>query len=308
VSESIPLNPIRAEKFLCGLKATLAPARGTYIFEAAIRDSLEKTSPRDTSGYVAWLRHLYNYLSQQDNLSGFKTLDVGCGSGALTVLMKLSGFDAMGIDVQAEHIGLAKILAEENGLSPDMFVCHEGQKLPFADQSFDVVTMISVLEHLDDLTLKGLVPELARICRGVLVVQAPNSAAVRDDHTGLLFVPSMPRWLARAYVAGRGERYQYRISASGAWDVHYRNFDQVIRSFHAYFDSSLSPAACCYPQTPPEYSPTWIGKHLRLWERRFFVGLPLPWRQFRINRGYPKEAYYPYLNLLLKPKSIRGEN
>jgi 2-polyprenyl-3-methyl-5-hydroxy-6-metoxy-1,4-benzoquinol methylase len=286
----------------------LAPAKGTYIFDAAIRDSLEKTSPRDTSGYVAWLQHLYKYLSEQEDLSGFKTLDIGCGTGALTVLMKLSGFEATGIDVHAKHIGLARILAEENGLSPDMFMCHEGQQLPFEDQSFDVVTMISVLEHLDDVTLNGLVPELARICRGLLVVQAPNSAAVRDDHTGLLFVPSMPRWLARAYVASRGEKYQYRISASGGWDVHYRNFDQVIRSFGAYFDFSLSPAACCYPQTPAEYSPAWIGKHLRLWEREFFAGLPLPWRQFRIRRGYPKEAYYPYLNLILKPKSLSGEN
>jgi 2-polyprenyl-3-methyl-5-hydroxy-6-metoxy-1,4-benzoquinol methylase len=308
VSESIQINPIRAEKFLSGLSATLAPAKGTYIFDAAIRDSLEKTNPRDTSGYVAWIHHLYEYLSQHENVSGLRTLDVGCGTGALTVLMKLSGFDATGIDVHAEHIGLARILAEENGLSPEMFICERAEKLPFEDQSFDVVTMISVLEHLDDVSLKNLVPELARICRGVLVVQAPNSAALRDDHTGLLFVPSMPRWLARAYVAGWGDKYQYRISASGAWDVHYRNFDQVIRSFCSHFDFSLSPVACCYPQTSSEYSPTWIGKHLRLGERRFLLGLPLPWRKFRISRGYPKEAYYPYLNLIFKPRAMRGED
>ena len=302
MSESIPLNPIRAERFLCGLRQILAPAAGTYIFEAAIRDSLEKTNPGDTSGYVSWLRHLYDYLSAQDHTNGFKTLDVGCGTGALTVLMKLSGFDATGIDVHAEHIGLARTLAEENGLSPEMFMCHRGQKLPFADQSFDVVTMISVLEHLDDVTLRRLVPELARICRGALVIQAPNSAAVRDDHTGLLFVPWMPRRLARAYVAGWGEKYQYRISDSGAWDVHYRSFAQVLRSFGAHFESSLAPAACCYPQTPAEYSPTWVGKYFRISERQLFLGLPLPWRSYRISRGYPKEAYYPYLNLILKPK------
>jgi 2-polyprenyl-3-methyl-5-hydroxy-6-metoxy-1,4-benzoquinol methylase len=257
---------------------------------------------------VAWIQHLYDYLSKHDRISGLKTLDVGCGTGALTVLMKLSGFDATGIDVHAEHIGLAKILAEENGLSSDMFICHRVAKLPFEDHSFDVLTMISVLEHLDEVTLRSLVPELARVCRGVLLVQAPNSAALRDDHTGLLFVPAMPRWLARAYVAACGEKYRYRISASGTWDVHYRNFDQVIRSFGTHFDFSFSPAACCYPQTPSEYSSTWIGKRFGSGERRVFVGLPLPWRQLRISRGYPKEAYYPYLNLILKPKAIRSEN
>ncbi len=298
-------NPINAERFLSELKASLEPAKGTYIYDACIRDSLEKTSPEDSSGYVEWLRQLLTMLARKDNLAGRKTLDVGCGTGALTVLMKLLGFDAMGIDVHRQHVELAKILADENSLSPAMFVCNQGNKLPFPDRSFDIVTMISVLEHLDDATLAALIPELARVCKGLLFVQAPNSASLRDDHTGLLFVPWMPRWLARAYVAGRGKKYRYCISASAGWDVHYRNFDQVVSRFKPYFDFSLSPPECCYPQTPFEYPPARIGKRLRLSNRELFIGVPLPWRQFRISRGYPKEAYHPYLNLIFRPKRVR---
>jgi len=307
VTETARSNPIRAERFLRELKASLAPAKGTYIYDACIRDSLEKTSPEDPSGYVEWLRRLLTVLAQGKNGSGPKTLDVGCGTGALTVLMKLLGFDATGIDVHQQHVQLAKGLADENGLSPDMFVCNRGEKLPFPDQSFDIVTMISVLEHLDDAALAALVPELARVCRGLLFVQAPNSASLRDDHTGLLFVPWMPRWLARAYVAGRGKRYRYYISSSGDWDVHYRNFDQATSVFGSCFDFSPSPPECCYPQTPAEFSPTKIGKRIRLSDRELFIGVPLPWRQFRISRGYPKEAYDPYLNLIFKPKKIRDD-
>jgi 2-polyprenyl-3-methyl-5-hydroxy-6-metoxy-1,4-benzoquinol methylase len=303
-----PTNPLRAEKFLRALQAMLEPARGTYICEAVIRDSHEKTNLADSSGYVGWLRRLMTYLSKQPGVSGARTLDVGCGTGELTVLMRLLGFDAVGIDVHERHIGLARMLAEENGLSPEMFICHEGNRLPFADKSFDMITMISVLEHLDDVTLSKLVPELARICAGILFVQAPNSASFRDDHTGLLFVPAMPNRLARSYVAVRGRRYRYNISASGSWDVNYRSFDQAVRSFQPHFDYNLSPDGCCYPQTPSEYSPTWIGKRFHAFDREMFFGLPLPWRQFRISRGYPKQAYYPYLNLTFRPKSSCGEN
>jgi 2-polyprenyl-3-methyl-5-hydroxy-6-metoxy-1,4-benzoquinol methylase len=302
MTQRLAVNPIRAEKFLSGLVAVMEPARGTYIFEATIRDSLEKTNRDDSSGYVAWLRRLLNHLEGDDNVSGVKTLDVGCGTGTLTVLMKLIGFEATGIDIHRQHIELAKTLAIENGFAPDMFVCYQGEKLPFADGSFDIVTMISVLEHLDDAIVARLVPELARICKGVLFVQAPNSASIRDDHTGLLFVPFMPRWLARAYVAGWGKRYRYRISASESWDVQYRSFDQVIRCFEPYFKYEVSPNGCCYPQTREDYSPTWVGKRLHALEREIFLGLPLPWRQVRINRGYPKEAYYPYLNLTFRRK------
>src|SRR5207302_944530 len=154
-------------------------------------------------------------LAEDDKVSGRKTLDVGCGTGALTVLMKLVGFDAIGIDVHQQHVQLAKVLADENSLSKDMFVCDQDSKLPFPDRSFDIVTMISVLEHLDDATLAALVPELARVCKGLLFVQAPSSASLRDDHTGLLFVPWMPQWLARLYVASYGRKYRYSISATG---------------------------------------------------------------------------------------------
>jgi len=193
-------------------------------------------------------------------------------------------------------------------LSPEMFIRHDGNRLPFPDRAFDIVTMISVLEHVDDPTLSQLVPELARVCAGVLFVQAPSSASFRDDHTGLLFLPSLPNRLARAYVAVLGKRYQYKISASGSWDVNYRSFEQAIRFFEPYFDYEFSPNPCCYPEVPEEFSPTWIGKRFHLFAREIFLGLPLPWRQFRISRGYPKEAYYPYLNLTFRLKSNHSEN
>jgi len=298
------LNPIKADRFLEAVRTTLAPAAGTYIYDACIRNYLEKFSPKDSSGYVRWLSRLLPYLVERFELSGKKTLDLGCGTGELTVLMKLMGFDAIGLDVHQQDVLLAKLLAEENGLSPEMFVWSDNGKLPFESNEFDIVTMISVLEHLDDHALAGLVPELARVCGGVVFVQAPNKLSVTDDHTGLNFVPWMPHWLAKRYVAARGNKYKYSISASGSWDVHFRNFDESISQFGGYFDYTVPPPACSYPEPSDDHLITRVGKNFQISSKRIFVGVPLPWRRIRMNRGYPKEAYYPYLNLMFTPKRM----
>jgi 2-polyprenyl-3-methyl-5-hydroxy-6-metoxy-1,4-benzoquinol methylase len=305
--ESEPSNPIKAAHFLNELRSKLESAEGTFIYDACLRASQEKTNPDDSSGYLRWLQALFDFF-QRENVAGLRTLDLGCGTGELTVLMKLLGFEATGIDVQAEDIRLAQLLAEENGLAASMFVRHEGGRLPFANASFDIVMMISVLEHLDDQTLRALLPELARICRGILFVQAPSSASFRDDHTGLRFVPSMPHWLAKTYIAARGVKYRYSISSSGTWDVHYRSVNEILGIFRSYFEGSFAPANCSYPKPSSDDSITRIGKHVHLGNRDLFVSLPLPWRRLRINRGYPREAYYPYINLIFKPTNCQQSN
>lgn len=45
--------------------------------------------------------------------------------------------------------------------------------LQFADDSFDVVTCMEVLEHLPDEVFARALPELRRICRGQLIVTVP---------------------------------------------------------------------------------------------------------------------------------------
>jgi 2-polyprenyl-3-methyl-5-hydroxy-6-metoxy-1,4-benzoquinol methylase len=301
------LNPIKAERFLEAVRTTLAPAKGTYIYDACIRNYLEKFSPQDSSGYVRWLSRLLPYLAERFKLSGKKTLDLGCGTGELTVLMKLLGVDAIGLDVHQKDVLLAKLLAEENGLSTEMFVWSENGKLPFESNAFDIVTMISVIEHMDDDTLAGLIPELARVCSGVVFVQAPNKLSVSDDHTGLKFVPWMPHWLAKRYVAARGDKYNYSISASGSWDVHFRNLEETISQFGSYFDYGFAPPTCSFPEPSDDDLVTKIGKNFRISSKQVFIGVPLPWRRIRMNLGYPKEAYYPYLNLIFTPKrTTRG--
>jgi len=102
--------------------------------------------------------------------SGLRILDVGCGTGANLEMLAKYG-DAEGVDVSDEALTFCK----QKGLE-----VHKGlaEELPFEDGSFDVVTGLDVIEHLDD-DIAGL-EEMYRVLR-------PGGRA-------LIFVPAF-MWL-----------------------------------------------------------------------------------------------------------------
>jgi ubiquinone/menaquinone biosynthesis C-methylase UbiE len=88
-----------------------------------------------------------------------RLLDVGCGSGALLQLVASKvGFSRppAGIDISRSMLDLG----HGHGLS---LVQGSGTQLPFADESFDIVTCAHVVKHLDDLSLLSLFRETRRV-------------------------------------------------------------------------------------------------------------------------------------------------
>jgi SAM-dependent methyltransferase len=84
-----------------------------------------------------------------------KILDVGCGTGANLEMLANFG-EAEGVDVSDAALEFCK----QKGLK-----AYKGlaESLPFADESFDVVTALDVVEHLDD-DIAGL-KEMNRVLR-----------------------------------------------------------------------------------------------------------------------------------------------
>ena len=96
-----------------------------------------------------------------------RILDTACGTGRITALLVNEGFaDVVGSDVSPAMMAVAK-----RRLQHVEFFQGDATRLPFGDNSFDAVTCIGLLMHLDPTTRVAALQELARISRRPVVVQ-----------------------------------------------------------------------------------------------------------------------------------------
>lgn len=126
------------------------------------------------------------YLSVRENLAKFleralpagnaRLLDAGCGTGGfLKYLSKLG--DVCGVDVSDTAIEYAS----KNGL-----VCQKAsiESLPFSDNSFDAVTCVDVIYHMNVGSEAQAVKELKRVLKpnGVLAMRVPAFECLFSAH------------------------------------------------------------------------------------------------------------------------------
>lgn len=115
-----------------------------------------------------------------------RILDVGCGTGANLLMLSKFG-DAEGVDVSEDALAFCR----ERGL--ENVKLGAAEQLPYDDGTFDLVTALDVVEHLDD-DLAGL-REMRRVLR-------PGGRV-------LLFVPTfMFLWGLQDDVSHHRRRYR----------------------------------------------------------------------------------------------------
>ena len=87
-----------------------------------------------------------------NTLSGLRVLDIGCGGGLLSEPMARMGADVVGADAGATNIEIAKLHAEQSDLNID-YRATTAEDLAAADEKFDVVLNMEVVEHVADVDL-----------------------------------------------------------------------------------------------------------------------------------------------------------
>ena len=126
-------------------------------------------------------RIIYDLKKRQPRI-----LDVGCGTGANLEMLSQFG-EAEGVDVSTEALAFCRTRGIESVRQG------EAEQLPYEDNSFDLVTGLDVVEHLDD-DLAGL-KEMRRVLR-------PGGRA-------LLFVPAfMFLWGVQDDISNHRRRYR----------------------------------------------------------------------------------------------------
>ena len=93
---------------------------------------------------------------------GLKVLDVGCGGGFTCEFLAERGAQVTGVDQSAACILAASAHAADMDYSIE-YQRSEAEQLPFADDSFDVVTCVDVLEHVDN--ARETVAQISRVLK-----------------------------------------------------------------------------------------------------------------------------------------------
>ena len=93
---------------------------------------------------------------------GKTVLDLGCGGGFMAEAMHERGAHVIGVDPTVAAIIAARAHAREQGISIDYRV-GDGEAIPIADQSVDVVVCVDVLEHVAD--LERVLDEIVRVIK-----------------------------------------------------------------------------------------------------------------------------------------------
>lgn len=105
-----------------------------------------------------------------------KILDIGCGPGSITVdfAKRVPSGSVTGVEYVADPLEGARAIAEADGVRNITFLTADILSLPFDDNTFDIVHVHQVLQHIAD-PVKAL-SEMRRVARDGGIVAARESA------------------------------------------------------------------------------------------------------------------------------------
>lgn len=134
--------------------------------------------------------------------AGKKALDAPLGPGAMAMHLHELGYAVTGVDVN---------LTQSAGLPPavNRQLCNLNAPLPFPDATFDLVTSLEGIEHVENHFL--MARELGRVTRpgGHLIISTPNISNL-ENRLKYFISGTDYRFITRAEVEQRGSGFAHQ--------------------------------------------------------------------------------------------------
>jgi SAM-dependent methyltransferase len=185
----------------------------------------------------AWRIFLKDEATKIDNIDriektifpikGKKILDVGCGKGGIMTACAMRGADVSGFDVDLEEIEFARSWAESLNLSDKISIeMGDGENIPFADNTFDLIICSYVLEHVKN--PEKVIREISRVLKpgGFCCASIPNPIFPREGHYKIFWIPFLPKALGRRYLELKGFNPDFFVK-----NVYYLSVSRAVRLF-----------------------------------------------------------------------------
>jgi len=163
---------------------------------------------QSTNGYLKLRKANYDRLRfkialkliSDLGIKGKHILDLGCGAGEFSAILRQQGGVPVCLDINFNNIQRLKAL----GLPA--FIHNLNQGLPFSNESFDLAVCLEVIEHIPQ--AEFLLSEIYRVLKkgGNLVLSTPNAAYYLFRLKALLGLPP------------HREGYHYRYFIKSALD------------------------------------------------------------------------------------------
>ena len=128
------------------------------------------------------LGHMASYKYALRYAHGRRVLDVGCGTGyGAHYLASYGARRVVAVDVDQVALDYARVAYSHPCVH---YQCCDGQRLPFADASFDFVFSSQVIEHMPD--TRAFLTEIKRVLepQGACLIITPNKNLFSPDSGG----------------------------------------------------------------------------------------------------------------------------
>ena len=195
-----------------------------FIRPAELTDWCAKISPFRTKRLILTLLKYKN--------SRARVLDLGCGIGLNTVSLAKVFPQTIACDVDKKvKLAVDDFLAKFKLKTP--IIIYDGKKLPFKNNSFDLVVCNEVYEHAPN--TNQLLKEIKRVMKsdGILNITAPNKLWPIEGHYHLWFLSYLPKPLADKYVRlfkkGSGYENVFEVPT-------YKKFYQAVNKYFSIED------------------------------------------------------------------------
>ncbi len=143
-----------------------------YLFDYSAARQYDDWYQNPKNRFVAELEDEL-LLRLLEPVRGERVLDIGCGTGRHLLMFSELGLDITGLDASPHMLGIAQ---RKLGHRVEL---HEGlaEDLPFEDNSFDIATLITTLEFVDD--VPKAIQEACRVAENRIFLGVLNRYAIK---------------------------------------------------------------------------------------------------------------------------------